>query len=114
MKVTINLFDKSLRKLNDAILKGRFEVLGMNGERPSDLFKINTEEKSIAILQDKLHRRNLLCNARAKEIEGLKTTIKILGEGLNAIKDAFYNTKQNPQIFIGNVEAILNATKNKL
>lgn len=61
----------------------------------------------ISILQDKLHRRN-------QQINELKKTIKILGEGLNAIRDAFYDTKQTPQVFIGNVEAILNATKNKL
>ena len=72
MKVTINLFDKSLRKLNDAILKGRFEILGMNGERPSDLFKINTEEKSIAILQDKLSRRNMQIKELKKQIEQLE------------------------------------------
>ena len=58
-------------------------------------------------LKDQLHRRNAL-------IKKLRETIKTLGEGLNAIRDTFYDTKQNPQVFIGNVEAILNATKNKL
>ncbi len=58
-------------------------------------------------LKDKLHHRNL-------QIKELKNTIKILGEGLNAIRDAFYDTKQNPQVFSGNVETILNATKDKL
>ena len=48
------------------------------------------------------------------QIKELKNTIKILGEGLNAIRDDFYDTKQNPQVFAGNVETILNAVKNKI
>ena len=69
MMITINLFDKSLAKLNDAILKWRFEVLGMNVERPSDLLKINKNEE-IAELQNKLHRRNIqIKELKKKRIE---------------------------------------------
>ena len=68
---------------------------------------LRNHQKEITELQNKLHHRNM-------QIKESKNIIKILGEGLNAIRDTFYDTKQNPQVFIGNVETILNATKNKL
>ena len=68
---------------------------------------IECQQRDLKIASDKLHHRNM-------QIKESKNIIKILGEGLNAIRDTFYDTKQNPQVFIGNVETILNATKNKL
>ena len=39
---------------------------------------VETIKKQMKELQDKLHRRNLLCNARAREIKELKEEIKKL------------------------------------
>lgn len=66
MTITLNLFDKSLAKLNDCILKGRFEVLGMYGERP---FK-----NTIDHFKTKLHQRNIqLADLKNKLIKALET-----------------------------------------
>ena len=71
MKITLNIFDKTLRQLNACILQGRFEILGMNGERP---FISTTEDYDnfISDLKNKLHRRNMQIKELKEEIRQLK------------------------------------------
>ena len=89
----------------------QFEAWILNGEitkqlapieKQAILLQVLIRDKEIAELQDKLHRRNVLCNARAKEIKELKKRIEELQEGSDICSHGIsqhYCIQCNPKMY---------------